>query len=201
MKGCDATKLLVPCCSTVLILPNFFDLSSTAFEFSLFVCSNAESGRFSFVVTQNWIILPQTGNLLEELKSRTESSFFSYKLTCLSAQFSASVQTPRCLVCSSVHLCLSSSVAQFPWFHCALWSAFGFPRILSLSHSASLYLLHLSLFYPIHNTRRRSLSMLVLSHAGTHYLNRHMAWCGCHDILIERFILVLFLSDFSLYPI
>ena len=35
-----------------------------------------------------------------------------------------------------------------------------------------------------HNTRRCPLFMRVLSHSNTHYLNRHMAWCGCHEILI-----------------
>ena len=48
----------------------------------------------------------------------------------------------------------------------------------------SLFLLYLSQFCPKHNTRRRSLSMLVLSHSGTHNLNGYMAWCGCHEILI-----------------
>ena len=37
---------------------------------------------------------------------------------------------------------------------------------------------------PRHNSRRRSLLMLVLSHSDTHHLNRHMVGCGCHEILI-----------------
>ena len=41
--------------------------------------------------------------------------------------------------------------------------------------------------------------MLVLSHSDTHYLNRNMAWCGCHDILIQRPITILCLANFSLY--
>ena len=49
--------------------------------------------------------------------------------------------------------------------------------------------------------RRRSLFMLVLTHSDTHHLNRHMVGCGCHEILIQRFITVLLLSNFSLYPI
>ena len=38
-----------------------------------------------------------------------------------------------------------------------------------------------------HNSRGRSLSMLVLSQSDTHYVNRHMAWCGCHEILIALY--------------
>ena len=45
-------------------------------------------------------------------------------------QFPAFAQTRDWFVCSS-----------HPWFHCALWSAFGLPRITSFSHFASLYLL------------------------------------------------------------
>ena len=98
----------------------------------------------------------------------------------------------------SVHLCIPVSL---PPFHCALWSAFGLPRLPSFSHCASLCLLHLSPFCPRHNCRRRSLFMWVLSHSDTHYLNRHMAWCGCHKILIQPSINILFLTNFSLYPI
>ena len=54
---------------------------------------------------------------------------------------------------------------------------------------------------PRHNSRRRSLFMLVLSHFDTHYLNRHMAQCGCHEIWIQHCIIVLSLSNFSLYLI
>ena len=80
-----------------------------------------------------------------------------------------------------MHLCLSSSVAQFPWFHWARWSAFGLPRIPSISRSASLCLLHISSFCPRHNCRRRSLFMRVLSHSDTRHLNGYIGWCGCHE--------------------
>ena len=59
----------------------------------------------------------------------------------------------------------------------------------------------LSLFCPEHNTRRRSLLMLVLSHSHTHHLNRHMVGCGCHEILIQRCIIFPLFSNSSLYPI
>ena len=59
-----------------------------------------------------------------------------------------------------------------------------------------------SLFHsPRHDTRRRSLLMLVLSHSNTHHLNRHMVGCGCHEILIERCITALFLSNSSMHLI
>jgi hypothetical protein len=54
---------------------------------------------------------------------------------------------------------------------------------------------------PRHDSRRRSLLMLVLSHSDTHHLNRHMVGCGRHDILIQPYITVLFLSKFSPYLI
>ena len=42
--------------------------------------------------------------------------------------------------------------------------------------------------------------MRVLSHSDTHHLNRYMAWCGCHEILIQPSITFLFLANFSVYP-
>ena len=49
--------------------------------------------------------------------------------------------------------------------------------------SASLNFLHS--LTPPHKTCRISLLMRVLSHLDTHYLNRHTAGCGCHEILIQ----------------
>ena len=49
-----------------LVLVEFFDLSSGASEFSLFVCSNVDSGRYGLIVVLNWRNPPQNGNLLEE---------------------------------------------------------------------------------------------------------------------------------------
>ena len=36
-------------------------------------------------------------------------------------------------------------------------------------------------FTPPHYACCISLLVLVLSHSDTHHLNRHMAWCGCHE--------------------
>ena len=73
-------------------------------------------------------------------------------------------------ICPSVVIICSDS-----WmFFLLLWAS------LSLFHS------------PRHNSRRRSLLMLVLSHSDTHYLNRHMVGCGYHEILIPCSTTVLF---------
>ena len=63
------------------------------------------------------------------------------------------------------------------------------PSVVSICSDSWIYRLliwtPLSLFHsPRHDSRRRSLSMLVLSHSNTHYLNGHMVFCGCHEILI-----------------
>ena len=63
----------------------------------------------------------------------------------------------------SIHLFISVSHSQL---RCALWSAFGLPQEFNLS----LCLLYLCLSVsPWHNSRRRSLLILVLSHSNTHY--------------------------------
>ena len=71
VKWCDATKWLIPCCTTILFfLSNFFDLSLTAFELSVssLLCANTDSNCFWFVV-QNWKIPPQNGNLLLRIET------------------------------------------------------------------------------------------------------------------------------------
>ena len=89
-----------------------------------------------------------------------------------------------------MHPCLSSTVPRWPS-----------SKVSSFCPSASLCLLHLSPFCPRHNSSKRSFFMRVLSHSDTHYLNRHMVGCGCHEILIQRCITVLFLSNIPLYLI
>ena len=60
----------------------------------------------------------------------------------------------------------------------------------------------LSLFHsPRNGSRRHSLFMRVPSPSDTHYLNRHTAWYGCHEILIPHSLTLLFLLNFSLYSI
>ena len=128
---------------------------------------------------------------ISSAQNSRDKPFFLRKLTGFLPQFWIVDHTLSCFVCSSLHLCLSCTVAQFQsstWFHC------GLPWISSFT-------LPLYPFCPRHNSRKRSLFVWVLSHSNNPYLNRHMTWCGCHEILIERGITVRFFLTFSLYLI
>ena len=173
-------KMLNFCCTTVQFLSNFFDVSWTASELSLFLCLEFDSGRVSFIVIHNSLILPQNENLLEELKSRTEESHFACKKTWFALQWWSFPQTLGYFFCSSVRRCLSSKV-QLP-----LWSAFGLIR--KFIHSVILLHYHSCISVwpcPKHNSRRRSFSMLVPRKKWTvPHLEDYMACCGWHEILI-----------------
>ena len=108
---------LIPSCPTILFLSNCFDLLSTASEFSLFLCSDVDSGPCRFVVVQNWRIPPQNANHLEEVSRWTEQSFFPCQLIWLSAQFSAFAQTRGWFVSSSLSQLHSSTTASFDFIH------------------------------------------------------------------------------------
>jgi hypothetical protein len=155
VKGFDATKWLITCYSTVLFLSIFFDFSSTKFEISLFLCSSIRS--LTLVVLDSSIIvdeLPQKMVIsFSELNRCTEKPSFSFELIWLSAQFSSVTLTLRYFAWSSL-----------PWFRCALRSTFGLLR--KFLHSVTPA--HFTCCYPKHNSRRRSLLMLVLSHSDTH---------------------------------
>ena len=75
MDGYDATKLLMPCCTTVLFFCRISLICRQLRLNSLFLCSSvrmAESGCFWFVA-QNWKISPQNDHLLlriEELNRK-----------------------------------------------------------------------------------------------------------------------------------
>ena len=125
----------------------FFDRSSTAFSISLFLCAEVDFGCSSFV-GQNWRISVQNGDLVEDLSSWIDESFSPCKMIWFALN---SDRLLRLLDTFSVYLCIPVS---HPPFHCALWSAFGLPRI-------SLFTLFLYPFCTRHNYRRRSLSMLV----------------------------------------
>ena len=108
-------------------------------------------------------------------ENRSESSFFQWKMTWFSHR------SPHLLILFavlSIHLLIS----------------------VSRVHSSPC-MLYLSLFRQSHNSLWDPLQMRVLSYSNSHYLNRHMAWCGCHEVLIQRCITVLCLENFSLYPI
>ena len=123
-------RILIAHSRPILILEDSFSPSSSHYSPTpLNIAARHLDDRYSFVV-QNWRIPLRNGNLLEELSSWTEQSFVPCQLTWVSAQLSAFVHTRNWFVYSS-----------HPWFHCALWLAFGLPRTPSFSPSASLCLL------------------------------------------------------------
>ena len=91
---------------------------------------------------------------------------------------------------------------SLPWFHFSLWSVFGLLRIQSLSHSTLLSLFHLCLTLSKTQLQKAfSLYAGALSLWPTQNLNRYMAWCGCHEILIPCSTTVLFSTPFLLISI
>ena len=103
----------------------------------------------------------------------------------LSSQLSAFPELDAVL---SVYLCLSSSVPLVSLVPLRPPSNF-------FIHSPSLPLPTRSIQYT--SPKRRSLAECGCSLTlPTHYLNRHMAWCGCHEILTQRSIADLFLTNF-----
>ena len=84
-------------------------------------------------------------------KHCTAKSIFACQLNWLSTQFSLFTLNAEYFVCSSL-----------PCIHCALWSAFGLLRKLHRSLILPHYHYCISIWpCPKHNTRIRSLSMLV----------------------------------------
>ena len=116
---------------------------------SLHLCATADFSCSWFVVKNGRIPL-QSSNLLLRFEKLKNKSLVPCELNWFSAYFSLFTLTLGYFAWSSL-----------PWFHCALWSTFGLPRIPSLSHSASPCLLHLTLFCPRYTCRRWSLAMLV----------------------------------------
>ena len=100
-----------------------------------------------------------------------------------------------CWVFLCDHRCIPVSL---PPFHCALWSAFVFARLCSCSH----YAYRISLRSVKDTTPEGILSSCGCSLTVTlTTLNMHMVGCGYHEILIQRSVTALFLTNFSLYPI
>ena len=149
--------------------------------FSLFLCRRT----LTLIVVESSLLIEEfihkMAISLSASKRWTEQSSLPFELNWFSAQFSLLILTLG-----------YSAWLSLRWLHCARWSAFGllrkFLRSLPLPH----YACHISSFCPEHNTRRRSLLMLVLSHSGIRHLNRYIGWCVCHEILIS--ILSMFCS-------
>ena len=168
---------------------NFFEWSSTAFSIavSLFLCAKVDFGCCWFVV-QNRKIPSDNGNLLlrfEELTSKIILSLPIDRIECLVLN-SHSDSWVVCLFISPL-IPLRPVVGLRPP-----------SKIPSFSYSDWQSLLQISTFCPEHNTRIRSLLMLVLSHSDTRHLNRHMVGCGCHEIVTPCSRTVLFSTTFLL---
>ena len=94
----------------LLFTPNHTVLDQSLYFLAFPLYLIVDSSRCWFVVIQNWRILLQNGNLLGELLSWIEESFFPCQLTWSSAQFSSFATILGYFPWSSL-----------PWFHCALW--------------------------------------------------------------------------------
>ena len=107
------------CHEIVSPLLNFLDLSSTAFEISVFLCSFV--WRLTLVVVDALFkiekFLCKVAISCSDLRSWTGKSFFPWQLNWSSAQLSLFTLTLEYFPWSSL-----------PWFHCAFWSAFGLLR-------------------------------------------------------------------------
>ena len=119
-------KMLHFCCTTVQFLSIFFDFSSTAIKISLFLsCSkrilNLVVLDSSFKIEK---FLREMANSFSDLKSLTAKSFSPCQLHKFSVQFSLCSQILGYFDCS-----------YLPWILCALWSAFGLPRLTSFTLS------------------------------------------------------------------
>ena len=158
------------------------------------VCSSPISVQPLTLLVDCWLRSEEVPKqmAISSAQNSSDKSLFLRKLTGFVPQLWIFDRTLSCFVCSSLHLCLSSSVAQFQLVPLHPWV--GLPRISSFT-------LSLSPFCPRHNSRRRSLFMRVLSHSDTHHLNRHMVGCGCHEILIPCSTTVLFSTTFLLISI
>ena len=134
-------KILIPCCTTVLFLPIFFDFSSTAFKISLFLCTSVWRLTLAALDLMFKIeeFVPKMAISLKSgrVKRNNHSALANWPNRALSSQ-----HLRRFLYIFSVHLCIPVSL---PPFHFTFWSAFGFPRLPSFSQSTSLYLPYLSL--------------------------------------------------------
>jgi hypothetical protein len=116
-------------------------------------------------------------------------------VTWSSAQFSAFATILGYFICSSVHPCLSSTVLLHPLVGL---------RPAPTSFILSLYLTMptVSLYVLSKTQLQKAFSLNAgASHSDTHHLNWYMVLCGCHESLTSCSTTVLFLANFSLYPI
>ena len=176
--------MLIPCCITMLFLSNFFDLSSTAFETSLFLCSSVwmlplAVLDLSFKIEE---FLHKMAISLSELKSWTAQSFFN--LVGWPDWTLSSDPLLWFLSILSVHLCISSSVLLLL-----------LRPLVGLRSPSNLFILSFCSTSPAAIQDTTPCDVLSqwwssLSHSDTHNLNGYIVRCGCHEILIEPSITV-----------
>ena len=150
---------LIPSWTVFQFLSIFFDFSSTALKISLFLSSLVR--RLNLVAINSLFridkLLSEMAISFSDLNSETRKSSFSCQLNWLNAQFSVFRQSLEYFDCSSL-----------PWIHCVIWSAYGLLQKFLHSLTLSQYHSCVSVWpCPKHNTRRRSLSMLMLSYSDT----------------------------------
>ena len=171
---CGCYEILIQRSTDVLLLTRFCQLPCHSLSRSLFCNLKNSSTKWQY---------PR--------QNSRDKSFFLRKLTGFVPQFWIFDHTLCCVVCSSLHLCLSCSVAQF---QSSIWFHFSLPRIVSFTLFTR----------SVQDTTPEgvlSLNAGALSLWHTHYLNGYMVWCGCHEILIPCSTTVLFSSNFALHPI
>ena len=138
---------------------------------SLFSCAKVDFGCSWFVV-QNWKNPLWNGNVLLRFEE------FNNKII-LSLPTGLIQRSALIIECHSSILCLFLSPLVL------LRPLVGLLRRILYSLTLSHYHYCISIWpCPKHNTRLRSLSMLVLSNSDTHNLNGYIGWCGCHEIFI-----------------
>ena len=140
-------EMFIPCCTTVLFLPTFFDFSSTTFEISLCLCAKVDLGYCWFVVPNGRIPL-QNGNLLLRIEALHGIIILYVQIELIEGLVLIIHSDSRilCLIISPL-VPLRALVGLRPP-----------SKTPAFSHSVSLCLLYLSLFCPRHNSRRCSLA-------------------------------------------
>ena len=137
-------EILILCFTTGLFLLIFFVFSSTRFEISLFSCTSVRGLT---------LVVADSSFEIEEFLHKMAISLKNCRFKQQNHSFLANWPDSR----SSSHnplWFLENWPVHLPWIYCAHWSTFGLRRISSFT--LSLYP-----FCSRHNSRRRSLSMLV----------------------------------------
>ena len=147
MAWCGWHEILIQRCITVFFLSIFLDLSSTASESALFLCSKVDSRSFWSVVVLNERISQKRRS-----HGRIEES---NRIIILSLPTELR-ERPVLIIYSDSYMHVYLDWFSLLWYHCALKSA-SVENFFTLSLSLCIFILSC----PKHNTRRRSLSMLV----------------------------------------